>query len=76
MAYIDMDLNIEHLSVPKPLVQALRAIDTLLPGQVLKVTTCEARAIGNFERMCQTLGHKLLEIVSWDGEYTLLVEKH
>ena len=76
MAYIDMDLNFEHLSAPKPLMQALGAIDALLPGQVLKVTTCEARAIRNFASMCRSLGHKLLEIVAWDGEYTLLVEKH
>lgn len=76
MAYIDMDLNIEHLSAAKPLLQALRAIDALLPGQILKITTSEARAIGHFAGMCRTLGHTLLEIVAWDDEYTLLVEKH
>ena len=76
MAYIDMELNVEHMTAPKPLMKALRAIDALLPGQVLKVTTSEQKSIGNFESMCQQLGHKLIEIIDWDGEYTLLVQKH
>ena len=76
MAYIDMDLNFEQLSAQKLLRQALRAIDALLPGQVLKVTGREASTIGSFANICRTLGHKLIETVAWDDEYTLLVEKH
>ena len=76
MAYIDMELNAEHMPAPMPLMKALRAIDAMLPGQVLKVTTSAAESISNFEQMCRQLGHKLLEIIDWDGEYTLLVQKH
>lgn len=76
MAYIDMELNVEHMPAPMPMVKALRAMDALLPGQVLKVTSSEQKSIMNFEGLCQQLGHKLIEVVDWNGEYTLLVEKH
>ena len=76
MAYIDMELNAENMPAPMPLMKALRAIDTMLPGQVLKVTTSAADSINNFENMCRQLGHKLIEIIDWNGEYTLLVQKH
>jgi len=76
MAYIDMELNVENMPAPMPLMQALRAIDAMLPGQVLKVTTSAADSIVNFEKLCRQLGHKLLEIIDWNGEYTLLVQKH
>jgi TusA-related sulfurtransferase len=76
MAYIDMELNVENMPTPVPLMKALRAIDSMLPGQILKVTTSAAESINNFETMCRTLGHKLLEVIDWNGEYTLLVQKH
>lgn len=76
MAYIDMELNAENMPAPMPLMKALRAIDSMLPGQVLKITTSAADSISNFENMCRLLGHKLIEIIDWNGEYTLLVQKH
>jgi len=75
MAYIDMELNAQNMTSPQPMVHALRAMDNLQTGQVLKVTTNEPRSISNFEAMCYQLGHKLMEIVDWNGEYTLLVRK-
>ena len=75
MAYIDMEINAQNMKSPQPLVKALRAIERMHSGQVLKVTTDEPRSIGNFEAMCCQLGHKLMEIIDWDGEYTLLVKK-
>lgn len=75
MAYIDMEINAQNLPAPQPMVKALRAIEGMASGQVLKVTTDEPRSISNFEAMCLQLGHKLMEIVDWDGEYTLLVKK-
>jgi len=75
MAYIDMELNAQNMTSPQPMVQTLRAMDQLLAGQILKVTTNEPRSIPNFEAMCYQLGHKLMEIVDWDGEYTFLLQK-
>ena len=75
MAYIDMEINAQNLPAPQPMVKALRAIEGMASGQVLKVTTDEPLSISNFEAMCLQLGHKLMEIVDWDGEYTLLVKK-
>jgi len=75
MAYIDMEINTLNLKSPQPMVKALRAIDSMRSGQVLKVTTDEPLSISNFEAMCLQLGHKLMEIIDWDGEYTLLVKK-
>ena len=76
MAHIDMELDVENMPAPMPLIKALRALETLLPGQVLKITTSEQNSMLSFEGMCQQLGHNLLEIVDWNGEYTLLVEKY
>ena len=75
MAYIDMEINAQNMQSPLPMVKALRAIEAMNSGQVLKITTNEPRSIGNFEAMCYQLGHKLMEVIDWDGEYTLLVKK-
>ncbi|VAW91097.1 hypothetical protein MNBD_GAMMA21-2106 [hydrothermal vent metagenome] len=75
MAYIDMELNAQNMTSPQPMVQTLRAMDQLSAGQVLKVTTTEPRSIPNFEAMCAQLGHKIMQIIDWDGEYTFLLQK-
>ena len=75
MAYIDMELNAQNMPSPQPMLQTLRAMDQLTAGQVLKVTTNEPRSISNFEAMCGQLGHKIMEIIDWDGEYTFLLQK-
>lgn len=75
MAYIDMELNAQNMTSPQPMVQTLRAMDQLTAGQVLKVTTTEPRSIPNFEAMCSQLGHKIMQIIDWDGEYTFLLQK-
>mgnify|MGYP001824638899 CR=1 FL=1 len=75
MAYIDKEINAENMKSPQSMVKALRAIEHMNSGQVLKVTTDEARSISNFEAMCYQLGHKLMEVIDLDGEYTLLVKK-
>lgn len=75
MAYIDMEIDTANLITLKPILSALRAMDKLKPGQVLKITTYGAKSVSNFEKLCQQLGHKLMEIVNWDDEYTLLVKK-
>ena len=75
MAFIDMEINAQNMTSPQPMVKALRAIEHMASGRILKVTTDEPRSISNFEAMCSQLGHKLMEIIDWDGEYTLLVKK-
>ncbi len=75
MAYIDMELNAQNMTSPQPMVKTLRAMDQLRAGQVLKVTTTEPCSIPNFEAMCSQLGHKIMQIIDWDGEYTFLLQK-
>ena len=75
MAYIDMELDIQGMVSPHPMLETLRAMDGLNSGQVLKVTTTESRAVNNMQVLCFQLGHKLIEIVDWDGEYTFLLQK-
>ena len=75
MAFIDMEINAQNMISPQPMVKALRAIEHMASGQILKVTTDEPRSITNFEAMCSQLGHKLMETIDWNGEYTLLVKK-
>ena len=75
MATIDREIEVYKVKSPQPMVKALRAIDELHSGQVLKLTTDEPHSISNIETMCRQLGHRLMEIIDWNGEYTLLVKK-
>jgi TusA-related sulfurtransferase len=75
MAYIDMDIDTTNPVTRNPIISALRAMDKLLPGQVLKITTNSAGVVGQFERVCQQLGYQLLEMIDFEDEYTLLVKK-
>jgi len=75
MAYIDMEIDTASPATPNPIFAALRAMDQLQPGQVLKITTNSAGVVGQFERVCQQLGYHLLEMIDWEDEFTLLVQK-
>ena len=75
MACIDMELDAHNLNSAQPMLQTLRALEKLMPGQILKVTTTEPRSVSIFEQMCVQLGHKLMQIIDWDGEYTFLLQK-
>ena len=75
MAYIDMDIDTTDMVATNPIVSALRAMEKLRPGQVLKITTNSAGVVGQFERVCQQLGYQLMEMIDFEDEYTLLVKK-
>ena len=75
MAYIDMEIDTINPVTTNPIFAALRAMDKLKPGQVLKITTNKAGVVGQFEKVCQELGYQLMEIIDWEDEYTLLVKK-
>lgn len=70
-----MEIDNVNLLAPLPLLSPLRAMDKLKPVQVLKITTHEAGAVNNLVRLYQQLGYKLMEVVDWEDEYTLLVKK-
>lgn len=75
MAYIDLEIEGGDLVTPGPLFTALRAMDQLKPGQVLKITSNEATSVSLFARLCYQLGYKLMESIAWDDEFTLLIRK-
>lgn len=75
MTYIDMEIDTINQVTPNPIFSALRAMDKLRPGQVLKFTTNATGALKQFERLCRQLGCYLIEIVDFEDEHTLLVKK-
>lgn len=75
MAFIDMEIDGGDFITPGPLFSALRAMDKLKPGQVLRITSNEATSVSQFAHLCQQLGYKLLESISWGDEFTLLIRK-
>ena len=75
MAYIDMELDVSNLNSPQPMLHTLRAMDKLMDGQILRVTTTEPASVKNFEQMCQQTGHTLMAIQEWDDEITFLLRK-
>jgi len=74
MALFDKEIDALTLA-PQPLLNALQALEKLKPGQILKITTYSAKTARTFELFCQQLGHKLMEIVDWNDEHTLMVKK-
>jgi tRNA 2-thiouridine synthesizing protein A len=64
---MDQILDAKGLTCPLPVLEAKKALRTMLPGATLKIFATDPAAKGDFEVFCRSTGHELLEF-SQDGD--------
>lgn len=72
---IDITLDACGLSCPGPLMKVKSSIDTMSPGQTLKVTASDPGFYEDIKSWCSRTGCKLLDVSKNAGNITALIRK-
>jgi len=72
---VDMDLDLQGLMCPMPLLKAKKALNGLEPLQVLRVQATDSGSVRDFSVFTSQSGHTLLSSTEADGVYTYLIQK-
>lgn len=71
----DRELDTRGRTCPMPVLLAKRALDTMLPGQVLLVTVSDPNAPADFDRFSRRSGHALVRTAQLDGGCALYLRR-
>lgn len=71
----DFELDVRGECCPYPLVRTKKQMDSLQPGEILKVIADDPVAPQNVDQWSKKSGNKLLAVEHQDGEYIIYVEK-
>ena len=53
-----------------------QSLNTLLPGDVLRINACSLDTVRLLSEYCSNVGHTLLQHVEIDNDVTLYIRKH
>lgn len=70
-----IELDTCGLQCPGPLLKLKQKMDSLQPGQVVKVIATDSGFLSDAASWCNQTGNKLLESYTEDGRYIALIEK-
>ena len=73
---IDVELDATGLQCPMPLLKAKRALNGMLPGQVLRVQATDAGSARDFEVFSRQSGNTLVSSTESGGVFTHVLRKH
>ena len=58
---IDKEVDTRGLNCPLPILKAKKALADMLSGQTLKVVSCDAGSLRDFQAFARQTGNELLE---------------
>jgi tRNA 2-thiouridine synthesizing protein A len=71
----DLVLDTRGLLCPLPILKTRFAIDTLSPGQILKVLSTDAGSVRDMEAFARQTQNELLSSTSEAGEYVFFLRR-
>lgn len=74
-AQFDQELDCSGLACPMPILKTKKAIDSLQPGQVLKMTATDPGSLPDIEAWTSKTGHELVSHEK-DGDKFVFYIKH
>lgn len=69
------EISVCNLRRSMPIVAVGQSLNTLLPGDVLKVNACSEGTTALLSEYCSITGHTLLRHIEADNDVTLYVRK-
>ena len=70
-----VELDATGLDCPMPLLQAKRALNTMVVGQRLRIRATDQGSVRDFRVFSEQSGHLLLASEEIDGVYSYLLQK-
>lgn len=71
----DQVLDCTGLACPMPILKTKKAIDGLLPGQVLKLIATDPGSVSDIDAWTRKTGHRLLESTRENSKYIFYLQK-
>ena len=62
-------LDASGLICPMPVLKARKALLALLPGDILRVTVTDVRALSDFELFCKETGHGMAGVATLESGF-------
>jgi tRNA 2-thiouridine synthesizing protein A len=75
MAVYHKQLNACGLSCPQPVLRAMKMLEKMSSGDVLRVIATDPGSVVDFAALARQSGHELLESRAADGKYYYLLKK-
>jgi tRNA 2-thiouridine synthesizing protein A len=72
---VAMTLDCTGLSCPMPILKTKKAMDTLQPGQVLKMIATDPGSVPDINAWTRKTGNALLETTQEGGKYVFYLQK-
>lgn len=69
-------LDVTGLSCPLPVLKTNKALQSLVPGQVLVIEATDSRAEQDIRELCRTKGHYYLSSAEIDGKWVIRIRKN
>jgi tRNA 2-thiouridine synthesizing protein A len=68
-------LDTRGLKCPLPVLRARKAMQSVAPGELLRVLATDPAAVRDFQAFCAATGHELVEHGEQAGEFTFLLRR-
>ena len=71
----DSLMDCSGMNCPLPVLKTKKAIDGMNSGEILKMISTDPGSINDVDAFTKRTGHKLLESIAEDGDYTFFIRK-
>ena len=75
MSEYDIELNCEGLNCPLPILKTKKAIDGMLSGQIMKMTSTDPGSASDVDSWSKRTGNNLVTHAEDGGVYTFVIKK-
>ena len=71
----DTTLDCKGLNCPMPVLKAKKAMDTMKPGEILRVVTTDKGSMNDMPAFAKRTGNEVLEIKEEDNTFVFFLKK-
>ena len=75
MSEFDNEINCEGLNCPLPILKTKKAIDGMLSGQILKMTSTDPGSVSDMDSWTKRTGNNLVSHAEDSGVHTFVIKK-
>jgi len=75
MSEFDNEINCEGLNCPLPILKTKKAIDGMISGQILKMTSTDPGSISDMDSWIKRTGNYLVSHAEDSGVHTFVIKK-
>ncbi len=76
MTDFNTELDARGLNCPLPILRTKKAMNSMTPGQVLKIVATDPGSVKDMEAYARQTGNEIVGSSEQNGEFTFLIKKN